>query len=114
MSEKQATLLETVHEIEKMLNENPEPISDVQLIYEFQITGDEAGTFQLHLQDGQAKVTEEATSPPDCTLIMSFDSFQKFLDGKLSGTAAFMTGKLKVKGEIPKALKLESILKQYH
>lgn len=44
---------------------------------------------------------------------MSYDNFNKFLAGKLNGMAAFMTGKLKIQGDMTKALKLETIVKQY-
>ncbi|MGA9173790.1 MAG: SCP2 sterol-binding domain-containing protein [Thermoactinomyces sp.] len=44
---------------------------------------------------------------------MSAEDFKDLLSGNLSGTAAFMTGKLKVKGNIGLALKLENILRQY-
>lgn len=40
--------------------------------------------------------------------------FQKLLQGDLNSTTAFMTGRLKVKGNIGLALKLESILKKYN
>lgn len=45
---------------------------------------------------------------------MSLESFHKFLSGSLNGTMSFMTGKLKIKGDMTKALKLESILKQFN
>src|SRR5690606_41280577 len=59
-------------------------------------------TFQLQLKDGQAKVVQGDEEVADCILKMSFKSFQQFLTGKLSGTVAFMTGKLKLKGDISK------------
>ncbi|MCU9593383.1 SCP2 sterol-binding domain-containing protein [Caldibacillus thermolactis] len=110
---KNATLEEIKNFIEEELNKNSEPISDVKAIYEFHITGEEEDTFQLQLQGGQAKIVQGDKEVADCVLTMSFKSFQQFLIGKLSGTVAFMTGKLKLKGDISKALKLESILKQY-
>lgn len=33
--------------------------------------------------------------------------------GNLNGTAAFMTGKLKIKGDMSKAIKLQTILSKY-
>lgn len=116
MSEKlaNASLAEIKSFIEEELNRNSEPIKDVEAVYEFHISGDEEDTFQLQLKDGQAKVVQGDEEVADCILKMSFKSFQQFLTGKLSGTAAFMTGKLKLKGDISKALKLESILKQYN
>lgn len=109
-----ATLVETTQGIEKMLNDNPGPISGINAVYQFDLSGEEEGSFQLHLKDGQAMITQGTDTPAQCTLIMSFNNFQKFLAGNLSGTTAFMTGKLKIKGEIPKAIKLETILKQYN
>ncbi|WP_368975346.1 SCP2 sterol-binding domain-containing protein [Caldifermentibacillus hisashii] len=100
--------------IEKELNENPAPIADVNVVYQFDLTGDEEDSFQLQLNGGQAKVVPTSETTADCTLVMSADSFRKFLTGKLSGTVAFMTGKLKIKGELAKAMKLEQILKQYN
>lgn len=108
-----ASLAEIKNFIEKELNQNSEPISDVKAIFQFEISGDEEDTFQLQLNDGQAKIVQGDEDTADCTLKMSFKSFRQFLTGKLSGTMAFMTGKLKIKGDISKALKLEQILKQY-
>ena len=114
MSKNLATLSETMQTIENVINENPEPISEMQLIYQFDITGNEEGTYQLHLQDGLAKVSKGVETPAACTLIMSLENFHKFLSGSLNGTMAFMTGKLKIKGDMTKALKLETLLKQYN
>jgi len=44
---------------------------------------------------------------------MSEEVFHKFLNGKINGAMAYMTGKLKIQGEIGKALKLENLLKAY-
>lgn len=109
-----ASLAEMKAYIEEELNRNPAPIKGVNIHYQFHISGEEEDVFQLQLLDGQAKIAQADDAAADCTLIMSADSFRKFLTGKLSGTVAFMTGKLKIKGDIGKAMKLESILKQYN
>jgi putative sterol carrier protein len=105
--------LVAIQTIEKQFNENPVPISGVTITYQFEITGEDGGSYQLQLRDGQAKVVAGNEETADCTLTMSLDSFHKFLSGKLKGTIAFMTGKLKIKGDITKAMKLENILKEY-
>jgi len=107
------SLQEITTSVEEAFNQNSGPIAGATVIYQFDITGEEEGTFQLHLDNGTAKVVQDTNSPAACTLKMSFESFKKFLAGSLSGTMAFMTGKLKVDGDLGKALKLESILKQY-
>lgn len=105
------TINELTVEIEKVVNENPRPIAGMKVVYQFDLTDDEA--FQLHLADGQAKVVHDTSAPADCTLQMSGKNFRKFMTGKLNGTMAFMTGKLKIKGDLAKAMKLESVLNQY-
>ena len=46
----------------------------------------------------------------DCTLSADADTFQAMMDGSLNPTAAFMTGKLKVDGDMGIAMKLGSLL----
>lgn len=62
--------------------------------------------------DGTRSPTEFKTddSPADVTLSMSKDNFQKLLDGDLNPQMAFMTGKLKVTGDMSLAMKLGQIL----
>ncbi len=107
------TLSEMKQRIEEVINQNTGPIEGLNVIYQFNITGDEEASFQLKVEGGQAKISE-ATEGANCTLILSLANFKNFLIGKLSGTAAFMTGKLKMKGDIGKAIKLEGLLREYN
>jgi putative sterol carrier protein len=45
-----------------------------------------------------------------CTMVISLENFMDMADGKLDGTAAFMTGKLKIQGDMGIAMKLGPIL----
>jgi putative sterol carrier protein len=47
----------------------------------------------------------------DCTIKMDFGDFTDLIDGKLDGMTAFMTGKLKIEGDMGVAMKLQSILR---
>lgn len=47
----------------------------------------------------------------DVTISLSDETFQALADGKLNGQKAFMSGKLKVKGNIMLATKLDTVLK---
>lgn len=46
----------------------------------------------------------------DCTLSADADTFQSILAGDLNPTAAFMTGKLTVDGDMGAAMKLAAVL----
>ena len=57
-----------------------------------------------------ASGVREGDDPADVTLTASADAFQAMLDGDLSPMSAFMSGKLKVEGEMALAMKLGSVL----
>jgi putative sterol carrier protein len=60
--------------------------------------------------DGQAeKVTEEDTEA-DTTIKVSWEDWQKMAAGELDGMTAFMTGKLKIEGDMSNAMQLQSVL----
>jgi putative sterol carrier protein len=46
----------------------------------------------------------------ECTLTADADTFQAMMDGSLNPTAAFMTGKLSVDGDMGIAMKLGAML----
>ncbi|QRW03708.1 chaperone protein DnaJ [Ceratobasidium sp. AG-Ba] len=55
-----------------------------------------------------------ATGKPDVTILLSdgvFKTFSELAAGTLNGQKAFMTGKLKTKGNMMLATKLEAVLK---
>ena len=81
------------------------------------------GLFQFDLKDGTSYVIDLKKSPgkagpgpssdkPDVTMILDAPDFIKMFTGKLNPTQAFMTGKLKIKGDLALAMKLEKLLKK--
>lgn len=108
------SLSEIWDEIEKTANERPELIKDVNASYIFEITGDDPGTYVLIFNDGTASVDTSAEISADCTLTMSVKNLKKLLQGNLNSASAYMTGRLKVKGNIGLALKLENLLKKFN
>ncbi len=46
----------------------------------------------------------------DCTLSADVDTFQAIMEGNLNPTAAFMTGKLSVDGDMGVAMRLGAVL----
>ncbi|KIN60433.1 Sterol carrier family protein [Sulfitobacter noctilucae] len=51
-----------------------------------------------------------ADDPADVTLSADADTFKEILDGETNPTSAFMTGKLKVDGDMGMAMKLAAVL----
>lgn len=72
--------------------------------------GDEK-TWTIDLKK-KGEVTQGPAKPKaDVTISLSDETFQSLADGKLNGQKAFMSGKLKVKGNIMLATKLDTVLK---
>jgi putative sterol carrier protein len=74
--------------------------------YVFDIEG--AGTWTVAIADGAVEVTEGA-SDADTTFSASEESFEKIVAGEQNPTTAYMTGKLKIKGDMGAAMKLQKL-----
>jgi putative sterol carrier protein len=65
------------------------------------------GTVML---DGQANQVSEEDGPADTTIKVAWDDWKAMADGQLDGMTAFMTGKLKVEGDMSNAMSLQGVL----
>lgn len=95
--------------IESLLSE--ELVKKVGASYQFNVKGKEEGTWHLDLKSGTGKVGQgEPSAPADATLTMDSKHFTDMFEGKLKAANAFMTGKLKISGDLQKAMKLEKLM----
>ena len=74
--------------------------------YLFDIDG--AGKWKVDVQDGNVTVSENAEDA-DVTITTTEDTFEKIVSGEQNATSAYMTGKLKVKGDMGAAMKLQKL-----
>ena len=74
--------------------------------YLFDIEG--AGTWTVKVADGKVTVDEGDTGG-DCTISTSSETFEKVVKGEQNPTAAYMSGKLKIKGDMGAAMKLQKL-----
>ena len=87
------------------------PLTDVTAIYQFDISGDLGGQWFIKLNGTENSVGKGSTEDATCTISMADEDLVKLVEGNLNAQLAFMTGKLKVKGDMGLALRLGSILK---
>jgi putative sterol carrier protein len=65
------------------------------------------GTIML---DGAASQVSEEDGAADTTIKVSWEDWQAMAAGQLDGMTAFMTGKLKVEGDMSNAMQLQGVL----
>jgi putative sterol carrier protein len=74
--------------------------------YLFDIEGE--GQWFVDVRDGALTVTEGG-GDADATIAASGETFDKIVAGEQNPTTAYMTGKLKIKGDIGAAMKLQKL-----
>jgi putative sterol carrier protein len=85
---------------------DPSRTAGMNASYLFDIEG--AGRWTVKVDDGKVDVTEGGDTA-DCTITTSEENFDRIVAGELNPTSAYMTGKLKVKGDMGAAMKLQKL-----
>ncbi len=87
-------------------------VSDIleHLAYQFNITGEAHGIFYVEVKEGKLYVEPYEYFDRDAMFIGSAETFLKIADGKLDPVLAFTLQKLKVEGNLDKALKLKELI----
>ncbi|XP_075582484.1 hydroxysteroid dehydrogenase-like protein 2 isoform X2 [Pelecanus crispus] len=102
---------ETFRVIQGAMSE--EYVRTTQGVFQFELSGDDGGTWYIDLKT-KGGSTGFGKPPVTADVVMSMSSadFVKMFTGKLKPTMAFMSGKLRIKGNMALAIKLEKMLTQ--
>ena len=105
------TPTEIFTEIDARLRANAAKTAGLDAVYAFDLAGEGGGPHHITIHDGHGEAGAGPVDNPGCTISMSGDDFVDLATGKLDGTAAFMSGKLKIKGDMGLAMKLQGLLR---
>lgn len=106
-----ATFQETIGNLRsRMEGVDPARTEGMNAVYQFELSGDYGGVFHVNVVDGSVVLEEGAHDTPNITISMTADDFNSMMEGTLNATSAFMAGKLKVKGDMSLAMKLQNLL----
>ena len=83
-----------------------EKLAGMNNSYLFDIEGE--GKWHVVVADGAIQVTE-GEGDADTTISTSGETFEKIVEGEQNPTTAYMTGKLKIKGDMGAAMKLQKL-----
>jgi putative sterol carrier protein len=90
-------------------NFNSDKAAGLKAVYQWDVTGDGGGTWNADISDGAITVSEGPHDSPNITITVASSDWLDILNGKLDGQMAFMSGKLKVKGDMSLAMKLKTL-----
>lgn len=95
-----------VSEIIETMNSkfNADAADGVNKIFQFNI--EDGDNYHLIVKDGTCSVAAGENSDADVTLIMNIDTFSGIATGETDGMQAFMSGQLRVEGDMMLATKL--------
>jgi putative sterol carrier protein len=78
-------------------------------VIQYDISGEGGGTWHAVIKDGTCTVNEGPATNPNLTLQMAAQDWLDMTAGKQSGQMLFMSGRLKLKGDMGLAMKLGSL-----
>jgi putative sterol carrier protein len=76
---------------------------------QWNITGDDPGVWALHIVDGVCRLIPGGVEKPDVTFTLTSHDWLALEEGKLNPMQAFMTGKLKVTGDMALAMRVPQL-----
>ena len=86
-----------------------EKAAGITAIYQFDLSGDGGGQWFAEVKDCACSVTKGQHPAPSITVKMTAQDYLDMASGKLNGQLAFMTGRLKLKGDMALAIKMNTI-----
>src|ERR1035441_5532042 len=78
--------------------------------YRFDLNGEDGGEFHIVLKDGKGEAGAGAPENPNTTIAMAASDFVGMATGTMNPMLAFMGGKLKVRGDMALAMKLQTLM----
>jgi putative sterol carrier protein len=92
------------------LKAKPDVVAKINAVYQFNISGPGGGAWSVDCTAPGGAVTAGTSPSARCTVAMTDTDFVNVVNGKLNPQMAFMSGKLKIQGDMGLAMKLQQIL----
>jgi putative sterol carrier protein len=92
------------------LRGKPDVVAKINAVYQFNISGPDGGQWSVDCTQPGGSVQAGASTVARCTVVATDADFLNIVNGKLNPQMAFMSGKLKIQGDMGLAMKLQQIL----
>jgi putative sterol carrier protein len=88
---------------------NPAAAGNMTKTLQWNVTGEEAGVWAFKIVDGAGELIPGGVEKPDITFTISDKDWLSIAEGKLDAMNAFMTGKLKIAGDMMLAMRVPNL-----
>ena len=78
----------------------------------FHVEGEEGGDWQIVRTSRDTRVSNVDQAPKDCEMWCSAETFMRIVSGGLRSSRAFLSGELRIAGDVGLAMKCESLLRE--
>jgi len=97
------------HMLERLRNK-PDVVAKIASVYQFDISGPGGGEWSVDCTTPGGAVSAGRRNEATCTVRCTDADFLNIVNGELNALKAFMSGKLKIQGDMGLAMKLQQIL----
>ena len=106
------SVAEFFEKFEKKAAENNDAATAPNAVYQFKITGDGGGDYYLDLKKGKSSdfVGKGTHDGPGATITVSDEDWLGMINGTLNPMQAFMSGKIKIDGDMTLAMSLQQVM----
>ena len=88
---------------------NKEASKGLNATYQFDLSGDGGANYYVVIKDQNCEVHEGKSPSPNITISMTAQDYLDMISGKLNGQVAFMSGKLRIAGDMGLALRMQQL-----
>jgi putative sterol carrier protein len=88
---------------------DPSAAEGLAAVYQFDLSGSPGGQYHLVVGNGTCAALEGSHQQPDVTFSLSESDCIGLFDGELDGASLYLSGRLKVAGDLGLALRLSTL-----
>lgn len=88
---------------------NKEAAKGLNATYQFDLSGDNGGKWHIIINNDTCTIKEGAAASPNITISMAAQDYVDMTTGKLNPQMAFMSGKLRIAGDMGLALRMGNL-----
>lgn len=105
---------ETAEQVKQIFSNMPDRLNTaasagLDAIIQYDLTGEGGGKYYTHIQETSCVVEQGEHTSPTMTVIMEAVDFVEMTNGRLDGMTAFMSGKLRIDGDMALAMRMQSL-----